>query len=89
MWDLMWSIDFWPEERERSIHAPFAPLRENAVRISFPRPRAAPVTAQVLPSREKEGRVMRLREGTVGIGRRRALPYAARRTSIANAIVSN
>lgn len=72
-----------------SIHAPFAPLRENAVRISFPRPRAPPVTAQVLPSREKEGRVMRLREGIVRIDLERALPSAARRASIDNAIVWN
>jgi hypothetical protein len=51
------------QRRERSTQAPRAPLSANAVRNSLPRPRAAPVTTQVLPSRENAGRVIRVRRG--------------------------
>lgn len=43
------------------MQAPRAPERANAVRNSFPRPRAEPVTTQVLFSRENEGSVRKVR----------------------------
>jgi len=68
-------VDFWtcsvmclieslPPCNDRSTHAPRAPLRANAVRNSFPRPLAAPVTTHVLPSREKVGSIIGVREST-------------------------
>jgi len=62
-------MDASPDRRDRSTQAPLAPERANAARNSFPRPRAAPVTTHVLPSRENWGRVVRLRRRGRGRGR--------------------
>jgi hypothetical protein len=52
------------------------------VRNSFPRPRAAPVTTHVLPSREKEERVIRVRRCRVVVnGLRIDVPSRLRRAA--------
>jgi hypothetical protein len=74
---------------ERSTQAPRAPLSANAVRNSFPSPRAAPVTTQVFPSRENDGRVITLeRCCVVRIDRKMDLLRTFRRATVrANIVV--
>ena len=84
MRSVMCIMESLPLSRERSTQAPCAPLRANAVRNSLPRPRPAPVTTQVLPSREKEGRVMRLRRWReVAVELRRCLLLSSFRRAMA------
>jgi hypothetical protein len=74
-------MESWPLWRERSTHAPLAPLRAKAVSSSLPIPRAAPVTTQVLPSRDKDGRVMRFRRGREAARGRMDLPKRQRQAT--------
>jgi hypothetical protein len=76
---VMCFMESLPSCSEISTQAPRAPLSANAVRNSFPKPRAAPVTTQVLPSRENEGRVIRDRLWRTDMKDGNSLLTAARR----------
>jgi len=84
MCSVMCLSELLPDSRDRSMHAPLAPLSANAVRNSFPKPLAAPVTTQVFPSREKEGRVMRERRVVVSGLRKRQRRAVVERSIMLN-----